>query len=206
MTSAVENFESLMDKKKDLESQIRDEGKNIFYAEAKHIFEKHGDIVDTFGWTQYTPYFNDGDPCEFTVHELFIWSKNDRESEDFEENYYESMGEFSSWGDGVNKLDRYLYDYQYEYQPYSYRNEDKKPVEIRERKGETHRPGPNTKVVGEVKSYENPNFDPNYGEAKEEIEKLRNLIDENTLLHLFGDHCVVLVTADGVSVEEHSHD
>lgn len=21
-----------------------------------------------FGWTQYTPYFNDGEPCEFSVH------------------------------------------------------------------------------------------------------------------------------------------
>ncbi len=23
--------------------------------------------IDSFGWKQYTPYFNDGDPCEFSV-------------------------------------------------------------------------------------------------------------------------------------------
>jgi hypothetical protein len=26
------------------------------------------DTMTEFGWTQYTPYFNDGDPCVFTVH------------------------------------------------------------------------------------------------------------------------------------------
>lgn len=24
--------------------------------------------IKSFGWRQYTPYFNDGEPCEFTVH------------------------------------------------------------------------------------------------------------------------------------------
>ncbi len=28
--------------------------------------------VERFSWTQYTPYFNDGDPCEFIVNEELI--------------------------------------------------------------------------------------------------------------------------------------
>lgn len=32
-----------------------------------------------FGWTQYTPYFNDGDTCEFSVHVL--WVRTTEESE-----------------------------------------------------------------------------------------------------------------------------
>lgn len=28
--------------------------------------------IDSFGWTQYTPYFNDGDPCVFRVDETWV--------------------------------------------------------------------------------------------------------------------------------------
>lgn len=31
------------------------------------VFGKHP-VVDSFSWTQYTPGFNDGDPCRFGVH------------------------------------------------------------------------------------------------------------------------------------------
>jgi len=31
------------------------------------IFEQFPDVV-SFGWTQYTPYFNDGETCEFSVN------------------------------------------------------------------------------------------------------------------------------------------
>lgn len=32
-----------------------------------------------FGWTQYTPYFNDGDTCEFSVH--YLWVRTTAEAE-----------------------------------------------------------------------------------------------------------------------------
>ena len=33
--------------------------------------------VVEFGWTQYTPYFNDGDPCEFSVYGLWLRTPED---------------------------------------------------------------------------------------------------------------------------------
>jgi hypothetical protein len=30
-----------------------------------------------FGWTQYTPYFNDGDVCEFGVHTFWVKTRDD---------------------------------------------------------------------------------------------------------------------------------
>lgn len=194
-----------MDEKSELETKIQEKGKELFAETTKEIFAKHGDIVDTFGWCQYTPYFNDGEPCEFRKYELFIWSKEDKESEDFEDNYYEMAGTFSSYGTDNNKLEPYLYKYQYEYQPYSYGKEPKKPVEIMDAL-QTYEPYRNTKVVGEVEKLDNPNYDPTYGEAYGDISGLYKMLDETTLKHLFGDHCVVLVTADGVEVEEHEHE
>jgi hypothetical protein len=28
--------------------------------------------VKAIGWTQYTPYFNDGEPCVFSVNDLYV--------------------------------------------------------------------------------------------------------------------------------------
>lgn len=28
--------------------------------------------IKTVQWRQYTPYFNDGDPCEFAIHDIYI--------------------------------------------------------------------------------------------------------------------------------------
>jgi hypothetical protein len=33
--------------------------------------------IAAFGWVQYTPYFNDGDPCEFTVHTCWVRTVDD---------------------------------------------------------------------------------------------------------------------------------
>lgn len=32
------------------------------------VFVEHP-TIQTISWTQYTPYFNDGEPCEFSVHD-----------------------------------------------------------------------------------------------------------------------------------------
>ncbi|WP_033307382.1 hypothetical protein RFN58_07095 [Streptomyces iakyrus] len=37
-----------------------------------------------FGWRQYTPYFNDGDPCEFSVHGTWVRTTDDADAEEDE--------------------------------------------------------------------------------------------------------------------------
>lgn len=41
-----------------------------------------------FGWRQYTPYFNDGDPCEFDVHGLWVRTTAEVDTDD------ETFGEY----------------------------------------------------------------------------------------------------------------
>lgn len=57
-----------------------DDIQNKFKDGIKKIF----DIVDeleAISWHQYVPSFNDGDPCEFTLGELYFHFKNDLTSE-----------------------------------------------------------------------------------------------------------------------------
>jgi hypothetical protein len=51
------------EKKKEFTKELQKEFPSMF----KELFEK-SDKIQSFGWTQYTPFFNDGDTCEFGVH------------------------------------------------------------------------------------------------------------------------------------------
>ena len=41
------------------------------------------DGVEAVTWDQYTPYFNDGDPCEFSTHEVYVRIEGVEESGDY---------------------------------------------------------------------------------------------------------------------------
>lgn len=58
-----ENLQTLREKAK-LEYQA------ALKEAAKEIFEKYPKL-ESFSWTQYAPYFNDGDECVFRVNEVY---------------------------------------------------------------------------------------------------------------------------------------
>ncbi|WP_326827412.1 hypothetical protein [Streptomyces sp. NBC_01751] len=45
--------------------------------------------ITEFGWTQYTPYFNDGDVCEFSVGEIWVRTTEDVDSDEQEFDDYD---------------------------------------------------------------------------------------------------------------------
>ena len=45
--------------------QMQEEIRGVFSASIKELFVKHP-WLKSIQWTQYTPYFNDGDTCEFS--------------------------------------------------------------------------------------------------------------------------------------------
>lgn len=47
-----------------LSQKIRTMAGAVFAEEAKKLFETNPKLT-SFSWTQYTPYFNDGEACEF---------------------------------------------------------------------------------------------------------------------------------------------
>jgi hypothetical protein len=58
------------------------------------VFERHPN-VRSLTWTQYTPYFNDGDPCVFSVHDLEVYDETIQEADD---DYTEGVD--VGWGEG----------------------------------------------------------------------------------------------------------
>lgn len=68
--------------------KMKDEGGEFFKEISADIFTEYPDLI-SFGWTQYTPYFNDGDPCTFSARtdcpKIHVQgeSEEDEDGEDF---------------------------------------------------------------------------------------------------------------------------
>jgi hypothetical protein len=54
-----------------LSQKIRAMAGEVFASEAKTLFDNYP-VLASFSWTQYTPYFNDGETCEFGAHTDYV--------------------------------------------------------------------------------------------------------------------------------------
>jgi hypothetical protein len=61
---------------KKLKEEMVEASNKIFTELTKTIFEEHPK-VKSFGWHQYTPYFNDGDTCTFSANTDYIYINGD---------------------------------------------------------------------------------------------------------------------------------
>jgi hypothetical protein len=62
----LKKYNDMKKKMSDMRTELTGACKDIFKDASQELFEAHPNLV-AFGWTQYTPYFNDGDVCEFGV-------------------------------------------------------------------------------------------------------------------------------------------
>jgi hypothetical protein len=65
--TALKNIEELRLKMKQARESIIEEYKVAFAEGSQSVFEAHPLLLG-FSWYQYTPYFNDGDPCTFRAN------------------------------------------------------------------------------------------------------------------------------------------
>ena len=79
----MESLESLVKMKKDYQEKIKQDGKAVLRKEMDLFFESLPEVL-AIKWTQYTPYFNDGDTCTFGVNEP---QAQIEEGEDFRDGY-----------------------------------------------------------------------------------------------------------------------
>jgi len=121
--------------------EFSDGAKAQIKAEAKEFFDKNPEIK-AIVWTQYAPYFNDGEACEFGVNEMYV-TTTDPDSEDF-------CTRDVAWGDDDG-------------------------------------------IVWEH-------------DAANEFTSTLAAIPEDVMRSIFGDDALVMITPDGIVVEEYDHD
>lgn len=86
-----ERLEFLKEKKAEIKKMKDDviKASNSVFTEMCAEFFENYPRLEKFGWTQYTPYFNDGDTCEFSANIDYGISINDSEYAEDEDWYSE---------------------------------------------------------------------------------------------------------------------
>ena len=111
-------FDELLAEKSAFDNKAKELGKKGVKEELTVLFEKFPEL-EAVRWNQYTPYFNDGDPCEFRVGDLTYKLAGDDESGDYEDGFqdvwiedddqYKAMKEaISGTSDKFNSLEDVL--------------------------------------------------------------------------------------------------
>lgn len=96
-----EALDKLVEIKKAYNKEMLEKGKSAVQEALQCLFDKHP-TLHTISWVQYTPYFNDGSPCTFSMNDVEyllqedVVDKDDDEDEiDWRETYesvYVSIG------------------------------------------------------------------------------------------------------------------
>jgi hypothetical protein len=68
MSNLKTKFEQLLEDQAELQRKFQEQAQSMFKEITKEFFDKNPGITGVV-WTQYTPYFNDGETCEFSVGE-----------------------------------------------------------------------------------------------------------------------------------------
>lgn len=186
LQSINDSIKEMQEQMRAIEKKAREEGETLFAKEIQPLFDKY-DFLGSISWTQYTPWFNDGDECVFGSHheDAAINSvtdiENDTNSEGWEngEDWHNQIGE-------CIKVDNPNYDPEEAQKPWRERNR--------------------LTAKQTLWRYEGP-----YGEADNEIRSFLLQFEDNMMKALFGDHAQVTVKRDDdgqvkVEVDEYQHD
>lgn len=99
-------FEQINEKKAELDRIIKEFGEQAIKEYLQEFWDKNPTILG-LRWNQYTPYFNDGDPCVFSVREVrFRFADSEEDSGDYEDGYEDTWDyEYHRFPD-INRNDR----------------------------------------------------------------------------------------------------
>jgi hypothetical protein len=93
-TVTNEALTALRTRVEELNKQIREESQSLLNLEFTKVFEKYPKLLN-FSWSQYTPYFNDGEECIFHVNtDSLIPDFTDESAEDHDYEYAKKDSEY----------------------------------------------------------------------------------------------------------------
>jgi hypothetical protein len=196
-TAAAKKYQELKKKIAEAKKAMETTAKSAFAEMAEEFFEENPDII-TFGWTQYTPYWNDGDVCEFSAHTDYPSVTLVLDGQEI--TYDENSGDLTNEdGDEIKTQDDYkrMFDGM-KGGKISAMSIDGKTVAIDEK-------GAITVDGVKVKSHEE--YSKAFDKATDKVSKFLGNFDEEDLETMFGDHMKITVNRKGkVEKEEYEHE
>ena len=195
-------YNLLMDKITALRAKAKTTASAILQEGTKSYFEKYGHIVEQIFWTQYTPWFNDGEACEFIVGEPNLVLVDD-ENED-------KHTEGSAFHTDIEGYEASLALWaEFNADPEAYKNKIAATYPNyfnRYNTRETYRPYYHTEE--ELRSYiaQAKSYPEGLVADTKAIFDFISSIEPAIMEELFTNHVTVRITTTGIETEEYSHD
>ena len=212
------NYEALTTQFKEFSAQMEaaraamsEKAKPYVEAGVQQLLEICPEIDSVF-WVQYTPYFNDGDTCYFSVYEPSFILVGDDDYCEYEGSYLYSANDLEAAKNRLQSIKAYEEDpeawrlkktREYEQntgRPYPYLQSTLRPIYSRESA---------QKELEEIETF----FEKYSPEAVQRISTsfdtfVRDFsaIPEDILKAIYGDHVLVRINRTGTTVEEYNHE
>ena len=168
----VENFKK---RKEEWVKELRDEFPKLITP----LLER-SEYIENISWTQYTPYFNDGEECYFTASVDYLYV-NGADQGDSENDIYEKNKSFIIKNEEDLLIDK----------------------EISEQMGWKF----HSKKIGQYGYKMNMKYNEDEAKLLKDIKKVLLKIPSDFYKDLFGDHVKVTITKKGeISIEEYEHE
>jgi hypothetical protein len=184
-----------------------------YIEEAVSAFLDENSLVERVYWTQYTPYFNDGDTCYFSVNELCFSVFGDEDASEYEGTYFYNEDDLVKAEQDLNEA------IAYEKNPTQWKIEAARAYKEKNGRScpyslDSLRPYPNTEqrareIYNDIKDNLEKYDRETTKKITEDFSKLSKLIQsvpEDIMLAIYGDHSYVVIDRSGTTIEEHSHD
>lgn len=220
LTQMKEEFKTLQERIEALNTEMQEKSKVLMKEALRDFFEKYDGVVQNLFWRQYTPYFNDGESCEFSVYDTHIILVINKDEDD------EDEGSTVYGPDDVIKLEEKVAVWEsfnkdpigaaLEHQTNYIQQFKRDPFEADRWSGKT----PKQKMAAWQPDYyslehrqkqlvDAKHLVANYPTLKDDYRDIATLIagiNEDIMKAMFGDHAKVICSKDGIEVEEYEHD
>jgi hypothetical protein len=202
-----QNFKTLNERIAEAMAQMKSDSQSLIEQAAQELFRAAPEIDHIF-WIQYTPYFNDGEPCSFSRHDIYYVLTGDTEV-DGEGSYLYTKQDYDTALANLEEVRKYVAD------PTGWFEE----VKIKKNLGvaakpDWYRPWPYTVEAAQEKVAEIELQQQLY--TMEDADRINNafqafyecmaLIPDDIMLAVYDDHVRVKISRNGTEVEEYRHD
>jgi hypothetical protein len=204
-------FDELDAKLKAAQKEMQGHARPLIQASADAFFAVCPEI-ESVHWVQYTPYFNDGETCEFSVHSPCFQLQNDVEFNEYESSSIYTSNDLDSALKNLESALEYEKDptawreaYLQRYQknngrPYPYaitHLHPMKSVEDAQKEIEL--------IKADIETY-TPEAVERIDTKFDDFSRSISRVSDDIMKIVYGDHVLVRITRSGTTVESFSHD
>ncbi len=203
-----QNFKTLNERIAAAMDQMKSDSKTLVEQAANELFQVAPEIDHVF-WVQYTPYFNDGEPCTFSVHDIYYVLVGESENEDCEGSYLYTQEDYDTSLANLKQVRQYCSDPTGWFDAYKAKHKLPDTAKL-----EWYRPWPYTveraqEEVGRIElqreAYTVEDAE-RINKAFQAFYECMALIPEEIMQAIYGDHSRVVISRNGTEIEEYNHD